>query len=94
MAKRASLFVDHFMKLLVRYVIDVLHYRAPSRTGLSPARKFEAIANRIQCKEPPTEDEIRVAFGTLLERKLTRAGIRFPPGNWRSPRARRPRPVS
>lgn len=75
--KRASLFVDEFMKLLIRYVVDVLHYRAPQRGGLSPARKFESITGRIQCKAPPTEDEIRVAFGTLVQRKLTRAGIRF-----------------
>ncbi|WP_108462395.1 Mu transposase C-terminal domain-containing protein [Devosia naphthalenivorans] len=74
---RASVFVDQFMKLLVRYVVDVLHYRPRSKVLLSSARQFEAISGRLQSKAAPTDDEIRVAFGIVLQRKLTRAGIRF-----------------
>lgn len=75
--KRASLFVDQFMKLLIRYVVDVLHYRPRSRVLQSSARQFEEIRGRLQSKAPPNDDEIRIAFGRLVHRKLTRAGIRF-----------------
>lgn len=74
---RASMFVDKFMKLIIRYIVDVYHFRLRQNGQQSPARKFQEIQSRIQSKAPPTGDEIRVAFGTVLERRLTRAGIRF-----------------
>lgn len=75
--KRASLFVNEFMKMIIRWIVDVYHFRPRNRVQLSAARKYQEIRSRIQCKAPPTDDEIRVAFGITVQRKLTRAGIRF-----------------
>lgn len=75
--KRASLFVNEFMKLIIRWIVDVYNFRPRNRVQLSAARKYQEIRSRIQSKAAPTDDEIRVAFGITVQRKLTRAGIRF-----------------
>ena len=75
--ERASLFVEKFMKLVIRYIVDVYHFRARQKGQMSPARKFQEIQSRIQTKAAPTPDEMRVAFGTVLQRDLNRSGIRF-----------------
>lgn len=52
---------------------------------LSPARRWEDIADRMEPKGEPSTDLLRLAFGVTVTRKLTRAGIRFMNVNYYSP---------
>lgn len=77
--KRAAITADFFMRLFVRFIVDVYHHQ-PRLKGRakrpSPARELE-MALKIQPKAPPNQDRQRLAFGKVLDRKLTRAGLRF-----------------
>ncbi|MBN9335190.1 Mu transposase C-terminal domain-containing protein [Devosia sp.] len=75
--KRAVLFVEQFMRLIIKYIVDVYHNTPPTRGGLSPARLYEDRIARFQPKPVPSGDELRVAFGLVVQRRLSRAGIRF-----------------
>jgi transposase InsO family protein len=77
--KRAAIYVDFFMRLFVRFILDVYHFTAIDKgrkRRLSPARALEQ-ARKIQCKALPGADWQRMAFGIVTERTLNRAGIRF-----------------
>lgn len=77
--KRAAIVSDFFMRLFVRFIVDVYHHE-PRLKGRakrpSPARELE-MALKVQPKAAPNPDVQRLAFGKVLDRKLTRAGLRF-----------------
>lgn len=77
--KRAALTLDGFLRLMIRYVVDVYH-NMPRNGGLrrSPRREFEAKASGMDTKPPPSPEEIRVWFGTEIpERQLGPGGVVF-----------------
>jgi len=39
------------MKLVIRYIVTVYHFRARQKGQMSPARKFQEIQSRIQTKD-------------------------------------------
>lgn len=74
---RANIKLDDFLKLLVRYVVDVYHHTPPSDDRPSPRRLYEQLASEIEPRPAPTQEEIRLAFGETLSRKLGAHGVRF-----------------
>lgn len=77
--KTPGIYADFFMRLFIRYIVDKYHF-TPIGKGRalrpSPARAVEA-ARKIQCKPLPGPHLQRLAHGTVTERTLNRAGIRF-----------------
>jgi putative transposase len=77
--KRAAIAADFFMRLFVRFIVDVYHH-TPRQKGRmirpSPYRQFHA-GLEVQQKAPPNKDRQRIGFGKVLERELTPQGLRF-----------------
>lgn len=78
-AKRAAIAADFFMRLFVRYIVDVYHH-TPRKKGrmirASPYRQLHA-GLKVESKAPANKDRQRIAYGKVLERQLTPQGLRF-----------------
>ncbi len=74
---RASITLRDFLNTLIRYIVDVYHHQVPSNGEQSPRRLYERLASEIEPRPAPTQDEIRLAFGETLGRKLGPHGLRF-----------------
>ncbi|MCR6633488.1 hypothetical protein [Devosia sp.] len=61
--ERAQAFFHELLMMLTKYIVDVHHHKAPTRGGLSPRRKYDALYDRQQPKQLPNRDEVRLAFG-------------------------------
>lgn len=77
--KRAAIYADFFLRLFLRFILDVYHFTPIGKGRMrraSPARAVEE-ARKVQCKALPNADMQRLAHGIVTERMLNRAGIRF-----------------
>ena len=74
----ATLDEVRFGQLLVRYVVDVYHNTPHAGLGgQTPRNAWLELRKRFGVPLPPTADERRHIFGTLLERRVTKNGVRF-----------------
>ncbi|MFC5507076.1 hypothetical protein [Bosea massiliensis] len=74
---RANIKLSDFFILLIRYIVDVYHHTPSAEGRPSPRRLYEQLASEMEPKPAPTPEEIRLAFGETLSRKLGAHGVRF-----------------
>lgn len=73
-AARATLTLDEFLGWIVRWTVDGYHNRRHDGLGMTPLQAWEEATSYM----PPrklTSREMRLAFGTRLNRKLGRHGL-------------------
>ncbi|WP_416355911.1 Mu transposase C-terminal domain-containing protein [Aureimonas phyllosphaerae] len=74
----ATLDEVRFGQLLVRYIVDIYHNTPHAGLGgQTPRNAWLELRKRFGVPLPPTAEERRHIFGTLLERRVTKNGVRF-----------------
>ncbi|PWB82889.1 MAG: hypothetical protein C3F11_09480 [Methylocystaceae bacterium] len=75
--QRASLTIDEFCVVIVRYVVDEYHNQPHSGLrGETPANCWERLVSKYGVPPPPSAVEMRAVFGLALTRIVGSRGIR------------------
>lgn len=75
--ENAALTLDDLLFAIVRWVADIYHRRPHSGlAGETPAEAWERLTDEHHVLPPPGAREMRIAFGTQLDRTLAKDGVR------------------
>ena len=74
---RATLTLDEFLFWMTRWIVDAYHNTKPRTLGKkAPRLAWDTAVNETPPYALVDDDQLRIAFGVPVQRKLTRQGIR------------------